>query len=252
MTSEYPETIEGWIDRLNEMMGELTPQDVQKAYDGSQKHKALIEAWAVELQAALMFISGYAGALNLDYDALVDSLNTITDTIQAILLALAIVYLLKKFKRKGKSLTLDVVVSKSEALKELGDRTSPIPSRPDADSSAKSAYLYLRIAWVMHFILTLLQSLALQEAIKLNDGEELVWVSRKDSKVCSICRYMDGKKSINGDFLPVILKKFTTYIPYVDFMIVPHAHPRCRCIAVPEKSKAPDIYNKEQTKDDTK
>ena len=68
-------------------------------------------------------------------------------------------------------------------------------------------------------------------------GKELVWHAVKDKATCIICRTMDGKKSIDGDFLPVILKAFKDYRVFVPWMPWPHAHPRCRCWATVDGQK---------------
>ena len=169
------------------------------------------------------------------------------ETLQAILIALGIALILKKFRKKDKSKAfLEIVISEKDAKDIAGDKAKAIPSRPDADKDQESAFLFLRMQWLLHYLITLFQSISLQEEMDLEEGEEMVWVSRKDAKVCSICKYMDGKESVNGDFLPVLLKGFPTYIPYVPIMPFPHAHPRCRCIAKPKKTKTPDIYTEDQ------
>lgn len=244
---EEPTDATEWLARLIEMAEEIDTDTISKANAGNAAAKATVEAWAVEIQAALIFLLGYSNALRADGEALLATINAVMETLQAILIALGIALILKKFRKKDKSKAfLEIVISEKDAKDIAGDKAKAIPSRPDADKDQESAFLFLRMQWMLHYLITLFQAVSLQEEMDLEEGEEMVWVSRKDAKVCSICKYMDGKESVNGDFLPVLLKGFPTYIPYVPIMPFPHAHPRCRCIAKPKRSKAPDIYTKEQ------
>lgn len=225
-----PKNLEGWQDRVTEILEEIDPETVQKAYAGNASAQAIIQAWVVELHAAVVFLAVYKSAFQVAQDTLLEMVNIIIDTLQAILLALGIMYLLKKARKKRKTdVEIDVKISESEAKEIAGDRVKARPSIPDSTDKDKDAtFLYYRLQWATHFILTTLNAAAIQEDA---DGEELVWRAHLDDKTCSICRYMDGQVSVDGDFLPVILKKFTKYSSYVPFMGWPHAHPRCRCWA---------------------
>jgi hypothetical protein len=228
-----PSTAEQWVERLEEMMKEVSPTDIEKARSGNPAAQALLKTWAVELQAAAVFIASYQGPAKVSQDTLVEVANQIIDTVQAILLALGIIYLLRKLKKKTpkSTVTIEVDITRGQAQKELGSKTTPIPSRPEADRSKEDAFLFLRYQWTTHFVLTIMQSLLMMDQA---EGKEFTRRARKDSITCSICRAMDGEKSVDGDFLPVLLKKFPKYDPYVPVMWWPHAHPRCRCIAVLE------------------
>ena len=242
-----PTTPEEWLDTLTEIVNSIDGEIIEKAYTGDAAARAIVEAWAKEVEAAVIFLLGYEQALNAAGEALLAMANAVVDTLQAILIALGIAYLLKRFrKKKDSSAILEIVVSSREAQSIAGDRAKPIPSR-DTDSQAQeAAFLTLRMQWLMHFVMTLFQAQAIQDSMDLADGEELVWVSRKDSSVCTICRYMDGKKSKGGDFLPILLAKFPEYVPYIPIMPFPHAHPRCRCVCKPERSTPPDVLTEEQ------
>ena len=228
--SSGPNTIEDWKGRIEEILEEINPETVQKAYAGNASAQAIIQALVVELHAAVVFLAGYKSAFQVAQDTLLEMVNIIIDTLQAILLALGIMYLLKKASKKRKTdVEVNVNISESEAKKIAGDRVKARPSVPDStDKDKDTTFLYYRLQWATHFILTTLNAAAIQEDA---DGEELVWRAHLDDKTCSICRYMDGQVSVDGDFLPVILKKFTEYVPYAPFMGWPHAHPRCRCWA---------------------
>ena len=242
-----PKDAQEWLARLIEISEEIDTDTISKANSGDAAAKATVAAWAVEIQAALIFLLGYSNALRADGEALLATVNAVMETLQAILIALGIALILKKFRKKDKSKTfLEIVISDKDAKDIAGDKAKAIPSRPDADKDQESAFLFLRMQWLLHYIITMFQSISLQEEMDLESGEEMVWVSRNDAKVCSICKYMDGKESVNGDFLPVLLKGFPTYIPYVPIMPFPHAHPRCRCIAKPKKTKTPNIYTEDQ------
>lgn len=235
-----PDTTEEWISRLIEMMEEMDTETVVSAYSGNAAAKATVQAWAVEMQAALLFLVTHQAAVQTNVEALMETANTIVDTIQAILIALGIIYLLKRFRKRDRTdAVVEINVTEREFRQDLGDRTRPIPSRPDQDRAKESAFLKLRIDWTTHFLLTLFQGMHIVEELDLEEGEELIWVSRKDAKVCSVCRYMDGKMSENRDFMPVIMKQFPDFNVFVKIMPFPHAHPRCRCIAKPERSEFP-------------
>lgn len=227
---QYPTNLEDWQIRIEEILEEINPETVQKAYAGSESAKALIQAWVAELHSAMAFLAMYGGALQVAQEAMLEMVNTVIDTLQAILLALGITYLLKKAKKKSRTdLSLNVTVSEEEARRIAGDRAKARPSIPDSEDRKKDeTFLFYRLQWATHFILTAFNAAAIQEE---SDGEELVWRAHLDGKTCSICRFMDGQVSVNGDFLPIIVKKFTQYKPYVPFMGWPHAHPRCRCWA---------------------
>lgn len=244
----YPEDLESWIERVNEIMEEIDSEDVAKAYAGNAEAKAVMEAWALEMQAAALFLAAYVEAGTTPQEVLVEVANEIIDTVQAILIALAILLLLKKIRKKPKKGTdIQIDITISEAKKIAGDRGKPRPSGRDDLDDAKvkdAAFIKLRVLWTTHFVLTLLEGLRMQ---KERGSKELVWHAVKDKATCSICATMDGKKSIDGDFLPVILKSFPKYTVFVNWMGWPHAHPRCRCWAtvVGEKDtraiiKAPD------------
>lgn len=225
-----PTNLEEWIVRVTEMAEEIDSKVVASAYQGNADAKAILEAWALEMQAAALFLAAYTGAVEADMEALVAIANTIIDTVQAILMALGIALLLKKLK-KGKKPT-EYVVTLNVYKKELGQRVNPIPSSSDADKKAEADFLGLRVDWSIHHLLTLLQGLKMQEGFKPG-SKELVWKAHLDASTCSICRFMHNKKSIHGDFLPVIMKQFPTFKAYVAWMGFPHAHPRCRCFAEP-------------------
>ena len=231
-----PTDVDGWVERLSELMEEVDSKTVMNAYQGQASAKATIQAWAVEMQAAAVFIATYAGTVQVNAEALLEIANTIIDTVQAILLALGIIYLLKKLKRKSHkgAAILEIVVTEKTARSELGDKTNPIPSKTDVSRAESAAFIMLRLNWATHFMLTMMQALKLQGEINLDEDQELVWKAHLDAKTCSICKFMHNKKSVNGDFLSVILKEFPKYTPYVNWMGFPHAHPRCRCVAVVE------------------
>lgn len=226
-----PSTPEQWVERLEAMMEEVTPEDIVQARAGNAEARALLTAWAVELQAAALFIAAYQGPIKTTQEALVEVANQIIDTAQAVLLAVGIIYLLRKLKKKTpkSKVAIEVDITKAQAQKELGDRTTPIPSRPEADKDKEDMFIFLRTQWTTHFTLTIMQGFLMAE--KAN-GKEFIWKARKDGATCSICRAMDGEKSVDGDFLPGLLKKFPKYSSYVSVMWWPHAHPRCRCVAV--------------------
>ena len=223
--------VDEWIEKLTQLLEEMDAKTVADAYSGKAAAKAAVQAWAVEMHAAALFLATYTGALQADAEAMIDAANTIIDTVQAILLALGIVYLLKKLRKKKdkKGTVIEIVVSEKEAKDSLGNRTSPIPSSDRKSKVEEAAFIALRIEWATHFLLTMMQALRLQDGL---DGKELIWKAKLDKKTCKICAFMHNKKSIKGDFLPVILKQFPTYSAYVNWMGVPHAHPRCRCEAV--------------------
>ena len=234
----YPEDLEGWIERVNEIMTEIDSDDVAKAYAGNATAKAVMEAWALEMQAAALFLATYVEAGTTPQEVLVEVANEIIDTAQAILIALAILLLLKKIKKKPKNGTnIQIDITISEAKKIAGDRGKPRPSGRDDLDDAKvkdAAFIKLRVLWTTHFVLTLMEGLRMQ---KERGGKELVWHAVKDKATCIICTTMDGKKSIDGDFLPVILKSFKDYRVFVPWMPWPHAHPRCRCWATVDGQK---------------
>lgn len=226
-----PTTVEEWIDRLNEMTEEMDTKTIVDAYNGSPTAKATVQTWAAEMQAAAIFVAGYTEAVQASEEALVEIANTVIDTVQAILLALGILWLLKRLKKKRRGVVLEITVTEREFKKDLGDRTKPIPSRQDTDKEEEAAFIAMRVAWTIHYLLTLMQALKMQTEAK---GEgELIWKAHLDAKTCSICRFMHNKRSVNGDFLPIILKEFPTYRAFGTWMGFPHAHPRCRCVAVP-------------------
>lgn len=228
-----PEDLEGWIERVNAMAEEVSSSTVVKAYNGNSAAQAIIEGWAVEMQAAALFLATYVEAETAATETLVDAANTIIDAVQAILLAVGIILLLKRLKKKNKGSILEITVGERKFRTDLGDKTQAIPQGwKDTDKAAEAAYLKLRIDWTTHFLLTMLQALKLQTDNKLGSGKELVWKAHLDSKTCSICKFMHNKRSIKGDFLPVILKQFPNYKAFVPWMGFPHAHPRCRCVAV--------------------
>lgn len=224
-----PKDLDEWISRVEEIMDEISPEIIDKAYSGNKEAQTLVKAWAVEMQAVALFIAGYQGAVEANQEAMVETANQIIDTAQAILLALGIIYLLRKLKKKKTPATIEVDITLDQARKELGDRVKPRPSNPTVDKEKESMFLFLRQQWTTHFVLTALHGLRMTREA---EGKEFIWRSKKDGATCSICRAMDGEKSINGDFLPVLLNKFPQYNPYVPVMWWPHAHPRCRCIAV--------------------
>lgn len=226
-----PTTVEEWVDRLNEMAEEMDTKTITSAFNGNTSAKGMMQTWAAEMQAASLFVAGYTGAASASEEALVEVANKVIDTVQAILLALGIIWLLKRLKRQRKGAVLEIVVTERQFRKDLGDRTEPIPSRPDSDKEDQVAFIAMRVAWTIHYLLTVMQALKIQAEGK-GDGE-LVWKAHLDDKTCSVCRYMHNKKSINGDFLPVILKQFPSYRAFAPWMGFPHAHPRCRCVAVP-------------------
>lgn len=230
--ADYPTSAAGWLERIEQIAEEeLTPQVVNSAYAGNATAQGTIRALVVELQAAAIYLATYSGALLATQEAMIEVVNTIIDTLQAILLAIGIIYLLKKVKKKGKKTQIDIEITLEEAKKIAGDKAKPRPSVPDSkDDDLNRTLLLWRLQWTTHFIKTMMLGIATQEEA---DGQELEWVSRKDSNVCTICRYMDGKVSKDGDFLPIILDKFKDYVAYVPFMPWPHVHPRCRCRAVP-------------------
>lgn len=225
-----PTDVEGWITRLGELMESLDQETVAKAYQGNAEAKALVEVWATEMQAAAIFLASYVEAMKLDVDAMVEMVNTIIDTVQAILIALGILLLLKRLKAKKGSNPLQVTVTLQEYKKTLGNKTNPIPHLKARGKDEEAMYLYLRVEWTTYFLITLFKALELQNG---RGGVDLIWKATLDKKTCSICTFMHNKRAINGDFLPVILKQFPTYRAYVNWMGFPHAHPRCRCIAVP-------------------
>lgn len=227
-----PEDLDGWIERLEQLLEESPAKRVPKAMSGNAAAKAEIQAWAIEMQAAALYMAGYLEGIKVNQEALVEIANTVIDTVQAILIALGIALLLKKIRKKGKSKDVsEITITKSVATKTAGDRGKPIPSSPDSSRDKEEAFIQLRIDWTTHYLLTVAQGLKLQE--DAGESTEWRWKSKKDSSVCYICRAMDGEKSINGDFLPVIIKKFPKYKAFGTWMLVPHAHPRCRCVAVP-------------------
>ena len=217
------------IEAITNSIESIDQDLVADALAGQVAAKATIEAWAVEMEAAIQVAVGLLESLETDAEAMIDSLNTLVDTIQAILLAIGIAYLLKRMKKRRRGGALSVFVTRDEFEDALGDRVKPIPSRPDADKEQQAAYLALRIVWTTHFLETLLQGIKLQLGSK--GGVDLIWRAHLDSKTCTICRFMDGKKADGGDFLPIIVKAFPAYVPYTSTMIYPHAHPRCRCYA---------------------
>ena len=226
-----PTSTEEWISRIEEMLADLTLDDIKKSAAGNEAAQAVIQGLAAELQSALLYLLSISELAQAQIDVLIELVDSVIDTIQAILLALGIVFLLKKVKKKKDRGFTEVKVSERSARKGLGDRTKPIPSRQDSQDPEKEAqFLKWRLEWTIHYILTLLQGAQLRE--ELEEGEELIWVSRKDASVCPVCKTMDGKKSVNGDFLPTILKYFPNYKSYAaEMMLFPHAHPRCRCVA---------------------
>ena len=223
-----PTDVDEWIERLTELINELDLDTITDAYAGNAAAKAVVEAWALEMQGATLFLATYQGALQANVEALIDIANTIIDSVQAILIAIGIVLLLKRLKKsKNKGTPFEIVVTLNEFKNDLGTKVNPIPqSKTDKDKATEALYLKLRIEWVTHFMLTVMQALKAQAS---GEGKELVWRAKKDGITCSVCRFMDGKKSINGDFLPVIMKQFPSYKAYVGWMGYPHAHPRCRC-----------------------
>lgn len=225
-----PSDIEEWLARLDKMMESMDQKTIDSAQAGNAGAKAAVEAWAAEMHAAVLFLAAYVEALQLDAEAMVEMANTIIDTVQAILIALGIALLLKRLKAKKGSNPLEVHISLDEYRKSLGDKVNPIPSRRDRSDKEEAIFLRLRIEWATYFLSTLFKALELQSG---KGGVELIWKATLDKKTCSICTFMHGKKSVNGDFLPVLLKRFPTYKVYVNWMGFPHAHPRCRCVAVP-------------------
>lgn len=226
-----PSTPEDWITRIEELTENLDSDTLVKANNGNAAAQAIIKAWAIEMQAAAVFIAGNAALIKADQAVMTEAADTIIDTIQAILLALGIAFLLKKFKKGGKK--NNITVSEAEYKKLLGDKIKARPSHQGAaDKAMDVAFIRLRMEWLMHFIYTVMKSMTMGASKK-----ELTWEVKKDGAgrpdklVCSICRAMDGKKSINGNFIPVILKLFPAYKPYTNWMGWPHAHPRCRCEA---------------------
>lgn len=225
-----PNDVEGWIARLGELMESMDQETVAKAYQGNAEARALVEVWAAEMQAAAVFLAAYVETMGLDVDAMVEMVNTIIDTVQAILIALGIALLLKRLKAKKGANPLQVTISLEEYKKGLGTKVNPIPQYKSTGKDADAVYLYLRAEWTTYFLITMFKALELQAG---KGGIDLIWKATLDSKTCSICTFMHNKKSVNGDFLPVILKQFPTYRAYVNWMGFPHAHPRCRCVAVP-------------------
>lgn len=220
-----PTSPDDWIARIEELNEELDSEVLVKAYQGNAAAQATVKAWALEMQAAAVFIAGNAALIKADQAVMTEAADQIIDTIQAILLALGIAFLLKKFKKGGKK--NNVTVSEAEYRKLLGDKVKARPSDKGPKDKVKDvAFIRLRMEWLMHFIYTVMMSMTMKRGKK-----ELTWVSKKDKRVCSICRAMDGQKSVNGNFLPVIMKKFPAYKPYTGWMGWPHAHPRCRCVA---------------------
>lgn len=226
-----PTTVEEWIDRLNEMVDEMDSATVTKAFNGNAAAKGMMETWAAEMQAAALFVAAYTEAASVQQETLVDVANAIIDTVQAILLALGILWILKKLKKERKGSVLEIVVTERKIRDDLGDRTKPIPSRPDSDKEDQATFIVLRVAWTIHYLLTVMQALQMQT--KAGGDAELIWKAHLDSKTCNICKFMHGKKSVDGNFIPVILKQFPSYRAFTSWMGFPHAHPRCRCVAVP-------------------
>lgn len=227
-----PETVDEWVDRLAELMEEVEASTVSSALGGNAAAKATIQGWAAEMEAAAIFIAAYTGTAQAQTDLLIETANTIIDTVQAILLALGIIWILRKLrKRERGDGIVEIQITERKARVDLGDKTNPIPSRPDQDREKEAAFLFLRLSWATHFMLTLMQGLQIQA--EGSSTKELKWVAKLDANTCSICRFMHGKTSEDGDFLPVILKQFPKYSVYVNWMPWPHAHPRCRCSAVP-------------------
>lgn len=229
-----PDNLEDWIERLNEMLTEIDGDTVSQARSGNSTAQAIIQAWAVEAQAAAVFLATYTGAMRADVEAMVETANTIIDTVQAILLALGIAYLLKRLRKRERGAAIEIVISEREARGELGDRVKPIPSREDQDRTKENAFLLMRILWTTHFLLTVMQGLQMQEELDTGSDRELTWKAKLDANTCAICAFMHNKKSVDGDFLPVILKQFPNYRVFGAVMMWPHAHPRCRCKAVIE------------------
>lgn len=232
-----PTTTEEWVERIEEMMEEMADSTVvQDAYAGNATARATVEAWAVELQAALMYLSTVSSLSYISQEIMLEMINEVIDTLQAILLALGIIYLINKLRvRDERTRTVvDINISESQARRDLGDRIKPVPSRrDDAEQNREweSEFLRLRFEWTVYYILTMLKAARMREEEDIDPDAELVWRSHKDGKTCSICLSMDGERSEGGDFMPVLIRKFPDYRTYGPFMIWPHAHPRCRCWA---------------------
>lgn len=231
-----PTNVDEWVDRLTQLTEEMDAKTISSAQQSNKSAVAIVEAWALEMQAAAMFLATYSGAVQVDVEALVEMANTIIDTVQAILIAMGIALLLKKLRKsKSKKVPFEYVVTLNTYKKDLGRKTKPVPqSKSTLDRAAEAAYLTLRVEWSTHHMLTIMKALQLQAGYRPG-SKELIWKANMDSATCSVCRFMHNKKSINGDFLPVILKKFPSYKAYVNWMGFPHAHPRCRCVAVLSK-----------------
>lgn len=225
-----PKTPEEWEARVEEIIAEIDQETVTKAYAGNAHAKAQIQALVIELQAAAVFLATYSGGIKATQDALLETVNTIIDTLQAILLAIGILYLLKRVKKR-KKVSVEVTISAKEAAKIAGDKAKPRPSKQGTDKEKDADFLFLRLQWAAYFLQTLMKASQIHSGM---GRKELVWHAKRDTKTCTICHAMDGERSVNGDFLPVLLKKFPDYKPYTKTMWWPHVHPRCRCWATVE------------------
>ena len=115
-----PTSPDDWIARIEELNENLDSEILIKAYQGNVAAQATVKAWALEMQAAAVFIAGNAALIKADQVVITEAADQIIDTIQAILLALGIAFLLKKFKKGGKK--NNVTVSEAEYRKLLGDK----------------------------------------------------------------------------------------------------------------------------------
>ena len=95
-----PKDAQEWLARLIEISEEIDTDTISKANSGDAAAKATVAAWAVEIQAALIFLLGYSNALRADGEALLATVNAVMETLQAILIALGIALILKKFRRR--------------------------------------------------------------------------------------------------------------------------------------------------------
>lgn len=251
---QYPDTLEGWMERIVQIPEEYPEKVFADAYAGKAQAVASVKAVALEIQAAAAWIASNAAMIQASEEIMVEVANQIIDTMQALLLILAILLLLKRFKKKRRQDVEDVVVTEAQYRKDL-DGKLKARSRAKTEDKAKDILaIKLRFDWLIHYIYTVLKSMEISSGVVTDEdrereegeddvaksvrvakkkGGELVWVSKKDKDVCTVCRYMDGKKSVDGNFLPVILKAFPAYKPYTNWMGWPHAHPRCRCEAKP-------------------
>lgn len=100
------------IEDITNSIESIDQDLVADALAGQVAAKATIEAWSCEMEAAIQVAVGLLESLETDAEAMIDSLNTLVDTIQAILLAISIAYLLKRMKKRRRGGALSVFVTK--------------------------------------------------------------------------------------------------------------------------------------------